>query len=346
MGGMLGRTHAGGCLGTTGDRGGDVLLVQHAPGSAIWQAWIGVIAPARLAPGLLDATTRMQGMEHLEHRPGERRTIRIGGPEGVDLGGGAFVVIAGPCSIESRDGLVRIAHEVAAAGAGMLRGGAWKPRTSPRSFQGMGEEGLDLLASAREATGLPVVTEVLDPRDAERVAQTADMLQIGARNMTNAVLLREAARTGLPVLLKRGFGSTVRELLDAADYLLTEGNEDIVLCERGIRTFEDSTRFTLDISAVPVLRAHTHLPIVIDPSHAAGDARWVPALAKAAAAAGADGLLVEVHDAPGSALSDGDQALTTAHFATLVEELDRILAAVDATRSAPSASAASGAAHR
>ncbi len=255
-------------------------------------------------------------------------------------------MIAGPCSIESRDGLVRIARDVADAGAGMLRGGAWKPRTSPRSFQGMGEEGLDLLATAREATGLPVVTEVLDPRDAERAAQVADMLQIGARNMSNSVLLREVARTGLPVLLKRGFGATVRELLDASEYLLVEGNEEIALVERGIRTFEDSTRFTLDIAAVPVLRAHTHLPIIVDPSHAAGDARWVPALARAAAAAGADGLLVEVHDAPAEALSDGDQALTSEGFAMLVAELDRILAAVGSTRSVPSATATPSAAHR
>jgi 3-deoxy-7-phosphoheptulonate synthase len=288
----------------------------------------------------------MQDVQNLEHRPGKRRSIRIGGDDGVVLGDGAFLVIAGPCSIESRDGLVRIAREVAAAGAGMLRGGAWKPRTSPRSFQGLGEEGLDLLASAREATGLPVVTEVLDPRDAERAAQTADMLQIGARNMSNSVLLREVARTGLPVLLKRGFGATVRELLHAAEYVLAEGNEDLVLVERGIRTFEDSTRFTLDIAAVPVLRAHTHLPIIVDPSHAAGDVRWVPALAKAAAAAGADGLLVEVHDAPADALSDGEQALTIDGFTTLVEELDRILAAVDATRSVPAASATASAVHR
>lgn len=288
-------------------------------------------------------------MQNLEHRPGERRSIRIGGRRdsaGVTLGDGAFLVIAGPCSIESRDGLVRIARDVADAGAGMLRGGAWKPRTSPRSFQGMGEEGLDLLATAREATGLPVVTEVLDPRDAERAAQVADMLQIGARNMSNSVLLREVARAGLPVLLKRGFGATVRELLDASEYLLVEGNEDIVLVERGIRTFEDSTRFTLDIAAVPVLRAHTHLPIIVDPSHAAGDARWVPALARAAAAAGADGLLVEVHDAPAEALSDGEQALTSEGFAALVAELDRILAAVGSTRSVPNATATPSAAHR
>lgn len=282
-------------------------------------------------------------MQQLEHRPGECRQVRIGGERGVLVGGGEFLLIAGPCSIESRDGLVRIAEGVADAGATMLRGGAWKPRTSPRSFQGMGEEGLDLLAAAREATGLPVVTEVLDPRDVARAAEVADMIQIGARNMSNAVLLREVARSGKPVLLKRGFGATVRELLDASEYLLVEGTQDIVLVERGIRTFEDSTRFTLDIAAVPVLRAHTHLPVIIDPSHAAGDARWVPALALAAAAAGADGLLVEVHDTPDAALSDGDQALTMEGFASLVGDLDRILAAVDRRRAAPAAPAAAAA---
>lgn len=272
-------------------------------------------------------------MQQLEHRPGERRQVRIGGERGVLVGGEEFLIVAGPCSIESLDGLVRIAAGVADAGAAMLRGGAWKPRTSPRSFQGMGVEALAMLAAAREATGLPVVTEVLDPRDVAQAADVADMLQVGARNMSNAVLLREVARSGRPVLLKRGFGATVQELLDASDYVLAEGNEDVVLVERGIRTFEDATRFTLDISAVPILRERTHLPVIVDPSHAAGVARWVPALARAAAAAGADGLLVEVHDAPETALSDAEQALTIDAFASLVTDLDRVLAAVDRRRS-------------
>jgi 3-deoxy-7-phosphoheptulonate synthase len=178
---------------------------------------------------------------------------------------------------------------------------------------------------------------VLDPRDVELAAQVADVLQVGARNMANAVLLRELARTGRPVLLKRGFGATVSELLDAADYVLAEGNEDVLLVERGIRSFEPSTRFTLDISAVPVLRSRTHLPVIVDPSHPAGDARWVPDLARAAAAVGADGVMVEVHDAPGDAMSDGDQALDPGGFAQLVESLDRVLDAVGARRSVPAA---------
>ena len=217
----------------------------------------------------------------------------------------------------------------------MLRGGAWKPRTSPHAFQGLGADALELLAEARAASGLPVVTEVLDPRDAERAAQVADVLQVGARNMTNGVLLRELARTRLPILLKRGYGSTLAELLDAADYVLAEGNEDVLLVERGIRTFETATRFTLDIAAVPVLRDRTHLPIIIDPSHAAGAARWVPDLARAAVAVGADGIMVEVHDKPALAMSDADQALDVAQFDALVESLDPLLAALGRRRSVP-----------
>ncbi|MCB0879212.1 MAG: 3-deoxy-7-phosphoheptulonate synthase [Thermoleophilia bacterium] len=272
------------------------------------------------------------------HRPGDRRVVSFG-DSGVRVGAGEFLVIAGPCSVESRDGIDRIARSVADAGAGMLRGGAWKPRTSPRSFQGLGPDALKMLALAREASGLPFVTEVLDPRDAEQAAQVADMLQIGARNMSNGALLREVARTGRPVLLKRGFGATVAELLDAADYLLAEGNEDVLLVERGIRTFEDSTRFTLDISAVPVLRERTHLPVIVDPSHPAGAARWVPDLARAAAAVGADGLMVEVHDSPQDALSDGEQSLDPRQFEELVVSLDRVLDAVGGRRSVPDARA-------
>jgi 3-deoxy-7-phosphoheptulonate synthase len=277
---------------------------------------------------------RIVDVEHPAHSPGDRRVVRIA-ESGVQVGAGDFLVIAGPCSVESRDGITRIARAVAGSGAGMLRGGAWKPRTSPRSFQGLGEDGLAMLAAAREATGLPVVTEVLDPRDAQLAAEVADVLQVGARNMSNAVLLRELARTGRPVLLKRGFGATVAELLDAADYVLAEGNEDVLLVERGIRTFEGATRFTLDLSAVPVLRAHTHLPILVDPSHAAGDARWVPDLTRAAAAVGADGVMVEVHDSPAEAMSDGAQALDPRQFEDLVVSLDRVLAATGGRRSVP-----------
>lgn len=272
------------------------------------------------------------------HRPGSRRGVEIAST-GVCVGAGSFLVIAGPCSVESRQGIERIARRVAEGGAGMLRGGTWKPRTSPRSFQGLGREGLAMLAAARDATGLPVVSEVLDPRDAEVAAEFVDVLQVGARNMSNAVLLRELARTGRPILLKRGFGSTLSELLDAADYLLAEGNEDVLLVERGIRTFEPATRFTLDISAIPVLRERTHLPILVDPSHPAGVARWVPDLARAAAAAGADGVMVEVHDEPAAALSDGEQALDASEFSSLVVSLDRVLHAVGGRRSVPDARA-------
>ncbi len=271
-------------------------------------------------------------MDSLAHRPGQRRQVAIG-DRGLTVGDGAFLVIAGPCSVESRDGIQRIARSIADTGAGMLRGGAWKPRTSPRSFQGLGADALALLAEARRETGLPIVTEVLDPRDAEVAADVADVLQVGARNMSNGALLRELARTGRPILLKRGFGATVSELLDAADYVLAEGNEDVLLVERGIRTFETATRFTLDISAVPVLRERTHLPILVDPSHPAGAARWVPDLTLAAAAVGADGVMVEVHDAPAEAMSDGEQSLDLDQFGALVVSLDRVLAAVGSRRS-------------
>ncbi|MCW2955669.1 MAG: 2-keto-3-deoxy-D-arabino-heptulosonate-7-phosphate synthase beta [Thermoleophilia bacterium] len=270
-------------------------------------------------------------MTSFQHRPGQRRRVPLG-DQGLHVGDGDFLIIAGPCAVESREGLLRAAHGVADAGASMLRGGAFKPRTSPHSFQGLGNEGLVMLAEARAQVGLPVVTEVLDVRDVARVAAVADVLQVGARNMSNGGLLREVARAGRPVLLKRGFGATVAELLAAAEYLLVEGNDDVLLVERGIRTFEDATRFTLDISAVPVLRERTHLPIIIDPSHAAGVARWVPDLARAAAAVGADGIMVEVHDEPATSVSDAEQALTVEAFTALVTSLDPVLEAVGARR--------------
>ena len=272
------------------------------------------------------------------HDPDSQAVVHITAA-GPSVGAGEFLVIAGPCSVESRDQLLEVARGVATAGAGMLRGGAFKPRTSPHSFPGLGAEGLALLREAREITGLPVVTEVLDPRDIEAVVDAADMIQIGTRNMSNGALLREVANLGggRPVLLKRGFGATIDEWLDAADYLLSGGNEHVVLCERGIRTFETSTRFTLDLSAVPVLRTRTHLPIIVDPSHAAGDARYVTALARAAAAAGADGVMVEVHADPAHALSDGPQSLKLSDFSTFIAELDTIVTAMQAHRSLPSA---------
>jgi 3-deoxy-7-phosphoheptulonate synthase len=230
-------------------------------------------------------------------------------------GGDTFCLIAGPCTVESREQTLTVARAVAHAGASMLRGGAFKPRTSPFAFKGLGTPALEILAEAREETGLPIVTELLDSHHAEAVGACADVIQIGARNMQNYALLEVAGKLGKPVLIKRGLSSTVEELLMAADYVLKEGNEAVILCERGIRTFENATRFTLDLSAVPWLKLHTHLPVIVDPSHAAGDRRLVAPLSRAAAAAGADGLLVEVAPDPEVALCDGPQQLAVADFA-------------------------------
>ncbi len=237
------------------------------------------------------------------------------------MGPDSFTVFAGPCAVESRDQLSLTARAVAAAGASVLRGGAFKPRTSPHSFQGLGKEGLELLAEASRAVGLPVVTEVLDPRDVELVCEHAAMLQIGARNMQNFPLLREVGRTRHPVLLKRGPAATLDELLAAAEYILGEGNPDVVLCERGVRSFDTSTRYLLDLAAVPALRERTHLPIVVDPSHGTGRRSLVAPMARAALAAGADGVILEVHPRPEQALSDGPQALRPMDFARLMKEL-------------------------
>lgn len=224
--------------------------------------------------------------------------------------------------------LLETAYAVRNAGASILRGGAFKPRTSPYAFQGLGEEALELLAFAREATGLPVVTEVLDVRTLPLVEHYADLLQVGARNMQNFALLAELGRTGKPVLLKRGLSATVAELMMAAEYVMANGNANVILCERGIRTFETATRNTLDVGAIAVLKRETHLPVIVDPSHAAGKSALVPALAAAAIAAGADGLMIEVHPDPGSALSDGDQSLTPDEFAALSGRLGAVAAAV------------------
>jgi 3-deoxy-7-phosphoheptulonate synthase len=251
--------------------------------------------------------------------------VRVGG---VEFGGHRVVLIGGPCAVENLEQAVSTAKLVAEAGGTMLRGGAWKPRTSPYDFQGLGPVGLDLLAAARRETGLPFVTEVLDPRDVEMVADTADMLQIGSRSVQNFPLLREAGASGKPVLLKRGMMTTVEEWLNAAEYVLAGGGSQLVFCERGIRTFEPALRNTLDVGSVAVLKELTHFPVIVDPSHAAGEARFVPALARAAVAAGADGLLVETHFQPDAALSDADQSLNPALFRELAAGCRQIARAV------------------
>ena len=240
---------------------------------------------------------------------------------GVAIGGKRLAVIAGPCSVEGREMLLYTAQKIKEAGATLLRGGAFKPRTSPYSFQGLGEEGLRYLAEVREITGLPVVTELMDPRDAELIMKYADMVQIGARNMQNFRLLKEVGMHNKPVLLKRGMSSTIKELLMSAEYIMCEGNYNIVLCERGIRTFEDYSRNTLDLSAVPSLKQLSHLPVIVDPSHGTGKWDLVSPLALAAVAVGADGVMVEVHPQPEVALSDGPQALIPDRFSTLMEQI-------------------------
>jgi 3-deoxy-7-phosphoheptulonate synthase len=246
---------------------------------------------------------------------------------GRPMGGPHFSLIAGPCTVESREQVLEAATAVRDAGATMFRGGAYKPRTSPYAFQGLGQEGLRLLAEAKAQTGLPIVTEVMDARDLDELLEVADVLQIGARNMQNYTLLSEVGRSGRPVLLKRGLSATIDELLMAAEYILKEGNEAVILCERGIRTFETSYRFTLDLMAIPVLKARTHLPVIVDPSHAAGRRDLVEPMSLAAAAAGADGIIVEVHPHPEEAICDAAQQLPTAEFADFVDRL-RAIAAV------------------
>lgn len=247
------------------------------------------------------------------------------------IGGTQFFVIAGPCSVESEEQIIESARAVKAAGANALRGGAYKPRTSTYSFQGLGEEGLKLLALAREETGLPIVTELVDRYELETVDAYADVFQIGARNMQNFPLLRAVGQTKKPVLLKRGMSATIEEFLMSAEYILAEGNPNVILCERGIRTFETATRNTMDLNAVPALRARTHLPIMVDPSHGTGVWQYVGALAKAGIAVGADGVIIEVHPNPAVALSDGDQSLKPETFHTLMEEMRPIATAVGRT---------------
>lgn len=246
----------------------------------------------------------------------------------TDVGGNMLTMIAGPCAIENRDQYLQVAVELKDIGVQMLRGGAFKPRTSPYAFQGLAEEGLDILAEAHRTTGLPVVTEVMDTRDVETVGRYADVMQVGSRNMQNFALLKEVGRSLKPVLLKRGLSATIEEWLMAAEYIMAEGNSQVIMCERGIRTFETHTRNTLDISAIPAIKQLSHLPIIVDPSHAAGKWAMVAPLAKAAVAAGADGLLIEVHPCPDDAMCDGGQSLTTRNFSELMRELVLIAKAV------------------
>jgi len=248
--------------------------------------------------------------------------------EGIEFGGKKIVVVAGPCAVETREQMVEVARLVKGSGASILRGGAFKPRTSPFSFQGLARAGLGLLSEAKKESGLPIVTEVVDPHDVALVAESVDMLQIGSRNMQNYALLTSAGKSRKPIILKRGFSCTITEWLNAADYLLAEGNNDVILCERGIRTFEDSIRFSLDIASIAVVKKVSHLPIIVDPSHAAGHYSFVPSIAKAAIAAGADGLMIEVHPNPKEALVDGAQSLTPVAFDRLMNELRPIAESV------------------
>src|SRR4051812_9143624 len=274
-----------------------------------------------------------------DQKPGERSVIDVAGRT---IGGDGFAVIAGPCAVESREVMLETARIVRDAGGQLLRGGAYKPRTSPYSHQGLGEAGLRLLAEAKEETGLPVVTELVDIRDLDAVVEVADMIQLGARNMQNYALLTEVGRAGKPVLLKRGFSASLEELLLAAEYVLKEGNEAVILCERGIRTFETSYPFTLDVTAVPVLKELTHLPVIVDPSHAAGRRELVGPLSLAAAAAGADGIIVEVHPDPEHAICDGPQQLRASEFAAYADKVEQAaaIAGKRAFRPAPARSAA------
>src|SRR3954464_1974493 len=280
--------------------------------------------PLRSFPGVESVTPVLKPYKLASREfAADRTVVRVGGRDAAaSFGGNAVTVIAGPCSVENRDMLVSTAKAVRDAGATMLRGGAFKPRSSPYAFQGLGVEALKILADVRRETGLPVVTEVMDTRHVDLIAEHADMLQVGARNMQNFALLAELGRVRRPVLLKRGLSATIKELLMAAEYIMANGNHDVVLCERGIRTYETATRNTLALAAIPVLKRESHLPVIVDPSHAGGRADLVAPLAFAAIAAGADGLIVEVHPSPAEALSDGDQSLALDAFAEMMEQLD------------------------
>ncbi len=261
----------------------------------------------------------------------ENQKITIVNVSGIEVGGKEVVIFAGPCAVENREQLFETAKSVKASGAKILRGGAFKPRSSPYSFQGLGKEGLELLSQVNRELGIPIVTEVMDTRQVELVSEYADLIQVGSRNMQNFPLLKEVGKSKKPVLLKRGMMATIEEFLNAAEYILSQGNDQVILCERGIRTFETSTRNTLDLSAVPMLKHLTHLPVIVDPSHGTG-LRWmVPIMAKAAVAAGADGIIMEVHYKPEIALCDGNQSLRLNEFSELMVELGKIAKAVGRT---------------
>jgi 3-deoxy-7-phosphoheptulonate synthase len=306
------------------------------------------------AVGIGDVT---ECLEHLQAMPGVENAVRISAPykfvsrefqparssikvNGAAIGAGEFIVMAGPCSVESERQIMETAAAVAAAGGRILRGGAFKPRTSPYDFQGLEVEGLKLLRKAKEATGLDIVTEIMTDRDVDLVAEYADVLQIGARNMQNFALLKALGRAKRPVLLKRGMSSTIKELLMSAEYIVAHGNPSVILCERGIRTFETETRNTCDISSVPVLNALTHLPVIVDPSHATGKRYLVSPLARAAVAIGADGIIVEVHPSPEKAVSDGAQSLTIPQFQAMMRQLEPYLAIWKQARAAEMAASA------
>jgi 3-deoxy-7-phosphoheptulonate synthase len=302
-----------------------------------------IVGEERVVIGVVGIGDVTACLESLEGAPGVESAVRISAPykfvskefkkertvirvHGVDIGGDDFVMMAGPCSVESEKQIMETAEAVAAHGGKVLRGGAFKPRTSPYDFQGLEEEGLKLLAKAREATGLAVITEVMSDRDVDLVAHYADIMQVGARNMQNFSLLKTLGRCGRPVMLKRGMSSTIKELLMSAEYVTAHGNSQVMFCERGIRTFETATRNTCDISAIPVLNELTHLPVILDPSHATGKRSLVPALARAGVAIGADGLIVEIHPCPEKAVSDGAQSLTLGGFRDMMRDLQPYIA--------------------
>ena len=307
---------------------------------------VGVVG--QVYPGLADDLETMPGVDDIvpiskpyklasrEFKP-DNTAIKVGN---VEIGGGRTVIMAGPCAVESEEQLMATAQAVKAAGAHILRGGAFKPRTSPYSFRGLEEEGLQILKAAREETGLPIITEVMTVRDVELVARYADILQVGARNVQNFFLLEEVGRAGKPVLLKRGFASTVEDWLLSAEYIISQGNREVILCERGIRTFETATRNTMDLSAIPLVKRLSHLPVVSDPSHGTGKWYLVESMAMASIAAGADGLLVEVHPNPDRALSDGAESLTFENFRRLMERAKAVSEAMSRPLAEPSASRA------